>query len=838
MRVLTRLFPVIIILASSMVNAGSLAPSVHVITERDREFLERSGAQTLEELLDTGIVRYFFTGGQPLLVLVNGRPYATTDGSLESLPLSAIERIELLGGEGLGTFGGHAIRGAINVVLRNTLDGFETRALTRMPSEEGGDGWEGSAFWGGSFGEGRITIGVDAVKRREIPARAREFSRSVWQPGGYFSESKNVSVGGNTVWVIQRDLTRDPGDQVTGVRSVALGASQGGCDPAAGYTGPLKNPPGTQNEDDEGCGFAYGDIMWNTDQFEHKTAIVDLEHPIGDRNTLHLSANISQGSSSFRFAPSIGTFSFDPTQDQNQYIINAINSDAGTTIADTDDRFAVAHRFVAHGNRDWQSEYDAYDVSIAVEGRFAEDLGYDAHLAACRFDGSRSGNTFVHVDRIRSEIESGNYDLVSPLNPQNPQLHTAAIANSSLREDIDAGSTCLGARLALEGHAFAPGDRRTAWTAGIEMGRAKGHFLQRFIDKDGEAHDVTKVLGSGGVSYSGERKAVGVFAETLVPLAESLDIRVTGRGDDNDDVGKLESWGLAADYRPHEMLTLRSSLRVGQAAPAFSELYSSQDQDHPYITCDPGRGDPPRTCPSSNPRQVTRYTEGNPRLEPSETERFTVGAEFRKQPYFVSVEWYRQSRSDLVGQNSADWAMQNLPECVGAMTSNCISRTGGDVTIYDSNANIIEDEISGITTRYAATFPTEWGEIGMSGAWRHVIDAELYIAGNKHRYAISRDMARIRFMARRGSLTAVWTTNHRAAFGNQAGTGKFESWTGHDVALDWKDPLGLTGARLAAGVFNLTDAGLTVDTANPASVDGPTAAGWGRTFFLIFNMRW
>ena len=828
MRVLTRLFPVIIILASSMVSAGSLAPSVHVITERDRDFLERSGAQTLEELLDTGIVRYFFTGGQPLLVLVNGRPYATTDGSLESLPLSAIERIELLGGEGLGTLGGHAIRGAINIVLRNTLDGFETRALTRMPSEEGGDGWEGSAFWGGSFGEGRITIGVDSVRRQEIPARAREFSRSVWQPDGSFSESRNVSVGGNTVWVIQKT-----GNQVTGVRSVALGASQGGCDPAAGYTGPLKNPPGIRN-DDEGCGFAFGDIMWNTDRLEHNTAIVDLEHPIGDRNTLHLSANISQGSSSFRFAPSVGTFSFVPTGT----IRSAINTDAGATIADADDDFAVAHRFVGHGNRDWQTEYDAYDVSIGIEGQFAEDLGYDAHLAACRFDGSRSGNTFVHVDRIRAEIQSGNYDLVTPLNPQNPQLHAAAIANSSLREDIDAGSTCLSARLALEGHAFAPGDRKTAWTAGLEMGRAKSHFLQRFIDNDGEAHDVTKVLGSGGVSFTGERKAVGVFAEALVPVAESLDIRVSGRGDENDDVGKLESWGLAADYRPHEMLTLRSSLRVGQIAPGFSELYSSQDQDHPYITCDPGRGDPPRSCPSPNPRQVTRYTEGNPQLEPSETERLAVGAEFRKQPYFASVEWYRQSSSDLVGQNSADWAMQNLPTCVGTATSNCIGRIGGDVTIYDSNANIIETEISGITTRYAATFPTEWGEIGLSGAWRHVIDAELYIAGNQQRYAVSRDMARIRFMARRGSLTAVWTANYRAAFSNAEGTGMFEAWTGHDVVLDWKDPLGLTGARLAAGVFNLTDTGLTVDTANPASVDGPTAAGWGRTFFLTFNMRW
>ena len=72
---------------------------------------------------------------------------------------------------------------------------------------------------------------------------------------------------------------------------------------------------------------------------------------------------------------------------------------------------------------------------------------------------------------------------------------------------------------------------------------------------------------------------------------------------------------------------------------------------------------------------------------------------------------------------------------------------------------------------------------------------------------------------------------------NQTNTGEFKSWTGHDVSVDWADPLGLKGARVSAGVFNLTDTQLTTDTSDPSSTDGPTAAGWGRTFFLTLNMR-
>ena len=288
-------------MAGTPAQSGSLAPAPRVVTERDRDFVERSGAQTLEELLDTGIVRYFFTGGQNLPVLVNGRPYFSTASDLDTLPLSAIERIELLAGDTLGALGGSAISGAINIVLRKDLDGFETRALTRLPSREGGDGWQGSVFWGGEVGAGHMTFGADVLRRQEIPSRSRDFSRSVWQQDGAFSEARNVSVSGNTVWVVQRDED----GEVTGVRSVALGE----CDPAKGYTGPLSNPPGIRNGD-KGCGFAFGDIMWNTSRFEQQTAILNLDHPVGEQSELHLVANVGRGDWAYRFAPSVDVFAF------------------------------------------------------------------------------------------------------------------------------------------------------------------------------------------------------------------------------------------------------------------------------------------------------------------------------------------------------------------------------------------------------------------------------------------------------------------------------------------------------------------------------------------------
>ena len=605
----------------------------------------------------------------------------------------------------------------------------------------------------------------------------------------------------------------------------------GKCDPEQGYTGPLSNPPGIRHGD-KGCGFAYGEIMWDTSRYKQRTAIINLEHPLGERAELRLDANIGQGEWAFRYAPSVGTFPFTPTED----VMAAIDEAAGSNITDEAAFYAVAHRFVGHGNRDWKSKWNEYDISLGIEGPLATGLGYDAHIDAYTLNGFLSGDTFVHEGKIRREIQAGRYNLVDPFSTA-PE-HLQAIEASSLQEEIDSAAKYLGTRLALEGNTFAIGGRKAAWTAGFTAGKSKVHSILRFRDNDGETHDVTQVLGSGGVSFAGERETVGLFTEISLPLTETLDFRIAGRGDDFDDVGSLRSWNLSAEFRPHDLISLRSSLSAANSPPSMRHLYSTESQDHPYIECDPGPGDPPRSCPSPNPRQVTREITGNPELRPSDTKRVAFGFEARASQNALFAEWYRLSRFDLVGVNRADWAMRNLEECNGAERSNCIERTGGDITIHDSYANIVETEIEGVTTRLRSrNFETGLGELRVSGAWRHVIDAERRIAGNDDRYALAKNMARLRFQLSRGSVNTVWTTNYRAGFENRSGTGRFESWTGHDLVLDWKEPWGIKGLRAAVGVFNLTDAGLTVDTANPSIVDGPTAAGWGRTFFLTLNMR-
>ncbi len=812
------------ILAAGQAHAGELAPAPEIVAEYDRSFIERSGAQTFGEMLDTGILRYFFTGGRDLLITVNGRPFATTGWNLDNLPLSAIERIEVLRAESLGTFAGHAaVRGAFNLVLRKDLDGFDVRTVARLPSLDGGDARQGSVVWGGAIGTGgHMTLGVDILDREEIEGSTREHSRSEWEEGGTFADAQNVSVGGNTVFVFN-PTTKE-------LRTVPLGE----CDPVHGYTGPLVNPPGIDSGD-KGCGFAYGNVWWDTARYDQKNVILNLDHPLGERAELRMDANLRQGDALFRYAPSISVFSATPSEG----VLAAINQsalDADPAFeATSEDIFSIGHRFIGHGNRDWKTSIEEYDASASVEGLISDDLGYEGRFEAGRYDNSVRGNTFVDAETIRQEIAAGRYDLTDPLS-EDPD-HLAAIERSSLREEDDFSSRYMSARFAFEGTGAGVGGRDTAWTAGIEVGALEVSRLLMFRANDGRTRDVGGVLGSGGTSYEGERKAAGLFAEVSVPVYDALDVRAAARADGYDDIGGLRAWRLGARYRLSDIVTLRGSWSSGDQAASMYHLHSTAAQGHPYVQCVPESGPPPRTCDTSNYRQVTRITTGNPDLDPARSQRRSIGAGARQGPFYLVADWYWLATSDLPGQNDATRAMLHYPECPPGGGESCIERVAGDITIHDRFANIVDVDISGLNTRFGARTEMSWGFVAMRGFWRYVASSEEHIAGEKQPYPLPRHAVRIVTSVGRGDLTAFWALNYRDEIDNRWDDGRFASWTGHDLTLDWKKPLGRENLRLTAGVYNVTDAKLSINTTNPSRTDGPRAAGWGRTYFATLNMR-
>ena len=85
---------------------------------------------------------------------------------------------------------------------------------------------------------------------------------------------------------------------------------------------------------------------------------------------------------------------------------------------------------------------------------------------------------------------------------------------------------------------------------------------------------------------------------------------------------------------------------------------------------------------------------------------------------------------------------------------------------------------------------------------------------------------------------ADWNIRAVSEYSNYYGSGRFETWIGHDMGLDWRNAFGVEELTLRGGVFNLNDAGPPTDTSDPASTIDWYDAVRGRTFYLSLKAKW
>ena len=189
------------------------AAAMRPVTVIDRADIELSGVKNVYELLFSRrhFNRFGLRGVTPLgsgraVFLIDGRPIPDPANvyTLESLPISAVERVEVLDGSAAALHGVQAVDGAINIVLRRDHEGFEAQASVEAPEGAGGDARHGSFRWGGAAGESRVVVGADVFERREIRSADRDYSRASWTPGGPFADAIGVSKFGNTLYIPTR----------------------------------------------------------------------------------------------------------------------------------------------------------------------------------------------------------------------------------------------------------------------------------------------------------------------------------------------------------------------------------------------------------------------------------------------------------------------------------------------------------------------------------------------------------------------------------------------------------------------------------------------------------
>lgn len=116
------------------------------------------------------------------LVLLNGRRTVNSalphdDGQsyvdLNSLPINAVTRVELLKDGAAATYGSDAITGAVNFITQQPKDGLTLKSQYKAVDESAGD-WNLTAIWGQQNDSWQWMSSVEYIKRNELTVQDRE----------------------------------------------------------------------------------------------------------------------------------------------------------------------------------------------------------------------------------------------------------------------------------------------------------------------------------------------------------------------------------------------------------------------------------------------------------------------------------------------------------------------------------------------------------------------------------------------------------------------------------------------------------------------------------------
>ena len=788
------------------------ANAVRPLTVIDREDIELSGMRNVYDLLfgrrgynNFGIFRPFVAGSDRVAVLINGRRVSDSTFDFHTLPISGVERIEILGDSAAALRGGHAIGGAINIVLKRDLEGLQIQASPAWTTQAGGDFGQGSVLWGSALGRGHLTIGADLFRRETIRDKDRSYSRASWIPGGPFADTSGVSVGGNTLLVN------------TGSKTV--GRALGKCEGSA-YTGVLTQPPGAASG--TGCGFAYADIARHLEPNAHQereTLFFNFDHPLVQDVDMYLDFRAAWDGTEERYAPPVGTFSFAPSETLKQQLRQDPEIDT------LPDKVFLAHRFAGHGNRDWLTDTDEYDVTLGFRGGFVGRTNYNAYVRYYRHDTRVIGNTFVSETLAQQAIEAGNYDIENPFSTD--PAHLAAIRNTGLtlaREQVTDHKT---ARIVFDGPAFALGGGDAKWAVGAAFAHEERRDAYDYQDVENRSYEASDVLGSAGNSFSGERRRWSAFTEVALPVRNDWDLVLAGRVDEHNDVGTAFSHQVTSRYRVHKTLTLRGSWNRASRAPDLDVLHQQQTISYPYI-CD-------KTTFTGNLQDCPRYqvdlvSGGNPNLKLDKAESFSLGAVMSLGPFSLSADWFRIALSDvptrLRGQSIIDLEAEGrLPSGV------TVARDGDFVDMIESPfVNSGESDVAGFNVQGTMDWKTDWANVGFSAYWSHITKNEDRVAGEIPPGDYPRNRVHALLRANRGNVTANWSIMAVTGYSNLLNTGRYKAWMGHNLTLQWRHVLGIKGMDLAGGILNIGNQGPSMATRQQVDLRQDSARG--RTFFL------
>lgn len=626
-----------------------------------REEIELSGQDSVADVLRKSPVNTFgssrevsgnsFTGQATIslhgigstrsLVLLDGRRAprspvtANQANDLNWIPLAAVDRIEILTDSASAIYGSDAIGGVINVILRKDYDGLEVGTSLSRPTRDGADADAAVLTAGGSTSRGRFLFSTDFFHKRPIASRHRSYSSS--NPGydagpvDYpdapfdaewydFRNTDNISVNGNTIWSPYFKAPSNCADVV---------------DPDTGerlLLGPYIFPSGARFL--EFCGFDYAAVAWETQDIKRNSAFLHADYDISPDHAVRVQSMFTTLDYYGRYAPALGGFRL--TDQSAEGLKQAFDFDIPYPEFLP---YTLRHRFIGLGNRDFQGTNTIFETALLAYGTFGM-FDYELEARHQTYQGREDSCCYAKRFTTVEYVAQGRYNPFDPLNPANAGAYSAITANATRNSLSDFRSYSGNVSFELF---EAPGGP-VGWAAGFD------YFDEEFSDIYDPLSAGGDLIGSAGNSGGGDRVVEALFAESLIPVLNNLEISAAVRWDNYDDsAGNEISSYLSARYQPVDWLLFRASWGEGFRAPDMNNLYGavgvSYEGGTDLVACS-AQGISPDDCPEL---QYATWTGGNPNLAPELSDSYSIGFVIDWEPVTIRMDYFALNLEDGLG---------------------------------------------------------------------------------------------------------------------------------------------------------------------------------------------
>lgn len=783
-------------------------------------------------------------GSARTLVLVNGRRVSVYGGGsagaagssvdVNSIPLAAIERVEVLKDGASAIYGSDAIAGVVNFILRKDFTGLEVGGNYGQTSDHLGRDRKATIF--GGIGRmdtdgWNLTGGITVQHTDPIAGSDRDFASRI-NVGAQNDYTSSIAFPANVV--LNRNGTLgNPALPNCGPYSLVSPYSSTRCT--------YDNSPFVSLQPDfekasfiangrlrlAGDAEAYFESGYTRNKITSTTQQVPLAYNAITTATNPYVPAFQQLIAQYPLMQTKysnigrGGFILIPSSPYYPTAFAAANGLAGVPLL-------LNYRDVANGQRNTRDTSENTRFVAGVRGTLA---GWDMDSAFLFTQSKVDQNLLSGYAQYSKVLPIFNSGVINPFGETTDQAALDAVRAAEFRGTSYSSKTST-TSVDIKGS-------REIWTlpAGA-VGMALGAELRRekFQYDPSIAIQTGDIAGLGGNAFPvlGARNVGSMYAEMSIPIVKQLDADVAVRYDNYQGVGHTVNPKASLRWQPAKTLMLRSAVGKGFRAPSLTDLNTPQatsitgNGSRDYVRCPNSATGAPRDCNF----QFTTITGGNQDLKPEKSISITAGVLWEPiKNASISLDAFRINLKDaiVVGGLSSTYFLANADRTLqyaqfinrGAPDGNA-SGVGPIESIVQTNANLFKTQVAGVDLdamyrlrfgngnrlnfRLAGTYMSKFDVQGPDGSYTSSLDQALNASGGvvvrwKHNASVTWE---------NGPYGVSLLQNYQKAYTDALASQvartstptKVDAYQTFDLQLTYA---GIKNTKLALGVKNLFD---------------------------------